>query len=318
MNTSEEPLDLPADAAPSPGRIGGLARRWPVLVLLVAILLLAGGAALVASLASRGSRPLYPNLPTFTPVAQVVTSEPTLLTFAQLNADPNAYRDQRIQVSGDYASVAPPTCVPIAGPRIRWSLVAEDLQLNAVGFENVLRLVSEGTPMTVAGIWRLYGGPVGCGKQPPTANVWYLQVDQIIEPNPLFGVGPGALTVVAGSPLPTLPPLDLSVPTQTATPTLPATETISAIEAVTATPTLSLLVTTTVNATTTTTTTTPAATVSGTPPLSGTPEATSTPGPSPTPSPTLTGGETETPGIPTATLSGTGYPPPTATTNPYP
>ena len=105
-----------------------------------------------------------------------------VLTFAELNADPDAYRDRRIQVAGDFASVPPPTCTPHAGPSIRWSLVAEELQLNAVGFENVLRLLAEGTPMTVTGIWRLYSGPAGCGKAPPDANVWFLSLIHLSEP----------------------------------------------------------------------------------------------------------------------------------------
>ena len=110
---------------------------------LAAFLLLAGLVLVTSTLLGRGSRPLYPNLPTFTPLSETLESKPTVLTFTELNADPDAYRDRRIQVAGNYASVSPPTCAPFSGPAIHWTLVADELQLNAVGFENILRLLAE-------------------------------------------------------------------------------------------------------------------------------------------------------------------------------
>ena len=326
MNTPEERFTPPAEepitsppaessdeSLPVGGRARALAVRWPGVAVAAALLLLAGLVAIVYSLVSGGGRPLYPNLPTFTPVGEVVAAEPALLTFTELNADPNAYRDKRVQVAGNFASVAATTCVPYSGPPIRWSLVAEDLQLNAVGFENVLRLLNEGTPMTVTGIWRLYSGPVGCGKAPDNGNVWFLEVDRIIEPNPLFGSGAISLTVVPGSPLSTLPPLELEPPTPEATPSLPPTETLTATATLPATATLALqaTVTITTNGTSTTTTTATLAgtLLAGTATTTGTPTLTVTPGPSPTPSATGGADQTTTPGIPTATLSSTGYPP---------
>ena len=315
MNTPDQQPPLATLSPGSDGGVRALAGRWPVLAGLAAFLLLAGLVLVVSALVNRNGRPLYPNLPTFTPPAATLTGELAVLTFAELNADPDAYRDRRIQVAGDFASVPPPTCTPHAGPSIRWSLVAEELQLNAVGFENVLRLLAEGTPMTVTGIWRLYSGPAGCGKAPPDANVWFLAVDQIVEPNPLFGEGGAMLTVVAGSPLATLPPLDLTVPTATATPTLTATVPLAPPDAPLAT-TPAVLPTIGAAATATPTTTATLATpgTAGTPTPTPTPTQTGTPGPSPTagpsptPSATIEGGATTEPGIPTATPGGTGYP----------
>ena len=315
MNTPDQQPPL---ATPSPGSARGvraLAGRWPVLAGLAAFLLLAGLVLVVSALVNRNGRPLYPNLPTFTPPAATLTGELAVLTFAELNADPDAYRDRRIQVAGDFASVPPPTCTPHAGPSIRWSLVAEELQLNAVGFENVLRLLAEGTPMTVTGIWRLYSGPAGCGKAPPDANVWFLAVDQIVEPNPFFGEGGVMLTVVAGSPLATLPPLDLTVPTATATLTLTATVPLASPEAPPATtpavlPTIGAAATATPTMTATLATpgTVGTPTPTPTPTQTGTPGPSPTAGPSPTPSATIEGGATTEPGIPTATPGGPGYP----------
>ena len=317
MNTPDETLPAPLPPATPGGQARTLATRWPVLAGLAAFLLLVGVVLVVAALVNRNTRPLYPNLPTFTPQAGTREGEPAVLTFTELNADPDAYRDRRIQVAGDFASVAPPACVPYTGPDIRWSLVAEELQLNAAGFENVLRLLEEGTPMTVTGIWRLYRGPVGCGKEPPDANVWYLAVDQILEPNPLLGSNSAALTVIAGSPQLELPPLDLEAPTLEATPTLTTTleseptpellPTVGVLPTIGATSTATLPPTPTLGSTPGLTDT---PTPTGTPDLTGTPTLTVTPGPSPTPSATVDGNTTITPGIPTATPDGTGYPDP--------
>ena len=318
MNTPDEPLPA-APPPPTPGnRARAAAARWPVLAGLAAFLLLVGVVLVVSALVNRSARPLYPNLPTFTPLAATLEGEPAVLTFTELNADPDAYRDRRIQVAGDFASVSPPDCVPYAGPGIRWSLVAEELQLNAIGFENILNLLEEGTPMTVTGIWRLYRGPVGCGKEPPDANVWYLAIDQILEPNPLLGDNSAALTVIAGSPLPTLPPLDLEAPTLEATPALTVTLEVELTPELLPTtgvlPTIGATSTfpPTITAAATPTLGTPGIvgtpTITGTPDLTGTPTLTIIPGPCPTPSATVEGGGSTTPGIPTATLSGTGYP----------
>lgn len=332
MNTPDEQVtDAGADPAqatpattttPDDSPRATPARQSALAVL--AILLLLGGLALVAfTLADPGNRGLFPNLPTFTPLAAEITSEAELIGFADLNADPAAFRDRRIQVSGVYTPVEVPDCRPFAGPVVRWSLVDEELQLNAIGFERVLPLLGEGTEMTIAGIWRLYQGPLGCGKEPADGNLWYLAVDQILEPNPLFGAGGVALTVVAGSPQPTLPPLDLALPTPAATTALTATETLLPTATLAATLPLDLTITSTLTITvvgTPTPTITPAVTGTlGTPGATGTPTLTGTPGPSPTPSPTLSGSETATLEIPTATLEGTGYPvEPTATTEGYP
>lgn len=322
LPAAETATDAPPATPPAAGAPAVL-RRWPWLAAVAVLLLLAGLAAIVYTLLARDTRPLYPNLPTFTPLASTIEGEPSLIGFAELNEDPDAFRDRRIQVSGNFASVEAPTCVPHAGPIIRWSLVDEELQLNAAGFENVLRLIEEGTPMTVSGIWRLYQGPAGCGKEPADGNVWFLEVDQIIEPNPLFGEGGVALTVEAGGPLATLPPLDLSTPTLEATPTLTATleaaptdgvlPTFAPPTAVLPSPTLATGTPTATTSATPTATTGPSPTL-GTPP---TPTQTGTPGPSPTPSPTGSAGQT-TPGIPTATLSGGGYPVESPTSELYP
>jgi hypothetical protein len=245
-------------------------------------------------------------LPTRTLLPGTFESNLSLVSFPNLAEDPIAYRDQRIQVTGEFTPVTPPDCRPYSGPPIAWSLVSDELQLNAIGFEDVLRLVAPGTTMTVSGIWRAYQGPLGCGKEPEDGTVWYLQVDRIIEPNPLLGTAVPALTFEAGElqgapsdafATQALPP---TLPAE-ATPELPPSPTEDfgvtpepTIEFVEPTPTLP----------TTPLETTPL--VTPTPDFGATPDLTLTPG-SGTPSGTP-GTGTPTVGAPTATLQGTGYP----------
>ncbi len=313
----DEMTDPSLPPAPPLERLRAAARRLPLVTAVAIVLVLGGMALLVWSLSGGSSRPLYPNLPTFTPLAATVQYEAESVGFTELNADPAAFQDRRLQVSGNYTPIEPPDCLDFNGPLIRWSLVSEELQLNAVGFEDILRLVPEGTQMTVTGIWRAYRGPAGCGKEPEDGTVWYLDVDHIVEPNPLFGATGPVLTVIAGTPAGTLAPEEaatLATPTPEgtagATTIITATTTIPGSVSPTPTPTLP-----------TTPLVTPQSTVGATETLAPTADGTialsPTPGPSPTPTATGEAQGTTTPGLPTTTPSGTGYPgqgSPTATT----
>ena len=311
---TSDPSPPPANPAE---RLRAAARHLPVVTAIAVILVLGGMALLVWSLSGGSSRPLYPNLPTFTPLAATVQFEAETIGFTELNADPAAFQDRRLQVSGVYTPIESPDCLDYNGPLIHWSLVAEELQLNAIGFEDILRLVPEDTELTVTGIWRAYRGPVGCGKEPEDGTVWYLDVDRIVEPNPLFGATGPALTVIPGTPAGTLAPEEEAATLET-----PALEvTAEATTVITATTTLPIVA----SPTPPTLPTTPSVTSPGTaaatqtvaPTIEGTPALSPTPGPSPTPTTTGEAQGTTTPGLPTTTPSGTGYPgqgSPTATT----
>lgn len=272
-----------------------------LIITAVAVFLLVAALGLLAFSIrnSRANGTLLPHLPTLTPLAQMINVEAASLGFAELNDDPALHRNKRIQVTGTLTSVEPASCLDYNGPPIRWSLVAEELQLNAIGFEDVLRQVNPGIELTVTGIWRAYQGPVGCGKEPPDGTVWYLAVDKIVEPNPLVGSGGPALTVMAGTQQPVQALLDndpTSTPALTVTPTdtSPITVTLDTFptlplqptETQALPPTTPLPGTTPIGSVTTTPSTTAGP---GTPePITGTPEGTTTPG-LPTETPTSTG-----------------------------
>jgi hypothetical protein len=258
----------------------------------------------------------------------IIENEVTELTFPELNADPSAYRNQLIRVTGALTPVESPQCPQqrshYTGPVIQWALVNENLQMDARGFERVIPLIRPGTVMIVEGVWKLYQGPLGCGKEPERGTAWFLETLRIVEPatfallaTPAGGVPLPTTAAPAGTPDPlstpdsavTITPLEPSVGTATMTPTFNAT---TGVRPPTATGTALA-------------TPTSPPTAAGTPAPLPTGQATTpaTPGGAATPTPaagtpTLTytpeppGGATHTPG---------GYPPPdlTATpSDPYP
>jgi hypothetical protein len=291
-----------------------------VVLLLLALLLTRGG-----------ERPLKPIRPSATPAELSQNSQAILVTFDELNANPYAFHNQRIRITGSYAPQPKPDCPKYKGLLIRWALINDNLQLNGYGFEEVLKLLPSGTTLTVEGIWRLYEGASGCGKDAPQALIWYLQVERIVQPNPLPGFGPAP---EGSTPAPVETPLEgtgptptfeegtaVSSPTSSATPTMTATPTAEISPSVTPSPSATLLseeVTPTPVDPLITITPDPLAspTVAGTAPaVTNTPPPLRTPG---TAVPTLPSLGTSTPG-PSPT-PGSGYPGPgtTATPGAYP
>ena len=285
--------------------------RWWWLVAGLVLLLLIW---LVVALS--GSRPLKMWQDTAVPLDVTLNGQPLLVDFDALNDNPAEYTNKRIQVSGSFLRLEAEDCELFNGPRIQWGLVAEGLQLNARGFEAiVLPIVSPGTPMTLQGIWRRYPGPAGCGKEPPT-GLWYLEVEQIVQPNPLVAGTrtPVAVLSITPPPFPSVTPTTFGSPTAVGTP-IPSVTIVSTVVVGTpsSTPTLDgTAVTATATATPTSTATGTLATPTsgpGTPTgAPGTPTSTATPSGTPgsgpgTPTPTNPPSVTATPG---------GYPGPTS------
>lgn len=250
---------------------------------------------------------------------------PIPVTFTELNSDPITYLNMAVQVSGSYMKLDSPSCPRYSGPNFEWALVSEDLQLDVKGFERMVRILEPGTGMTIQGIWRLYQGPLGCGKGPPSGSTWYLQAQRIVQPNPLVSDGSARPVNIEGADLslPALVPTGIATSTPTVTPTQMmetpvATTTVDLLD-----PLLTIEPTVTIDG------------VGGIPSLTpsfatNTPDpAGNIPDPSPTPGATATtdsggNGPTATPLTPlppTSTETAGGYPgQPTATPipNPYP
>jgi hypothetical protein len=241
-----------------------------------------------------------------------------LITFAELEADPFAYQDKLIRVTGNYVALPAVECVPHSGPAAGWALVAEDLRLDILGFQELLvGMAPQELTLTLDGILRRYDGPLGCGKRPAAGILWYLEALQIIQPNPLIvqagdsSGGPPIIPPAIGTA--TLPPADSGTvepeaTTGPGTPTNTATPTGTMIATTTSTP-----VTTPIGQTPGAPTATPTRTPTPSRPATsqpGTPTRTATPTRTPTP----VSGPTQPP-LPTATPGG--YPaPPTSTAYP--
>lgn len=255
---------------------------WWVVAGLVLVLLIWLGLLL------SGSRPLKFWPDTAVPSNATLNPQALLVDFDALNDNPSDYVNQRVRVSGSYLRLEPVDCAQFSGPRIQWGLVAEGLQLNATGFEAiVLPIVPPGTAMTVDGIWRRYPGLAGCGKE-PERGLWYLEVEQIVQPNPLMAgpMTPAAVLSITPPPFPTVTPTG----TASQTPVGPS-------------PTVAITIVSTVVVSTPVGTPTVTGTaVSGTPTMTATGAGTATTTPTPGP-----GTPTAVPGIatPTATASGT-------------
>ena len=252
-----------------------LLRRWFFLIVIIALAVLGVACRPDGTLMPRRGTPESSG-PLF--------GHPEPVAFAALDEDPAAYHNRLIRVTGAYTSLPLPECGRVRGPVARWALVDQGLRLDAVGYEELLSLVPEGIDLTVDGFWRLYEGPLGCGKEPPTDRLWYLEVVRLVQPNPLPLLNGRSLALDASPRI----SVTMSVSTLTATPEGTASPTPSE------TPTPSR-------------TSAPTET-----PGPGTPSA--TPGPTLTPSPTTltpTATPTDAAGAATSTATGTVAPSPT-------
>ncbi len=252
-------------------------RRWVIVIFIIVLAIVA-----VVAVSCRSDGALMPQSGTPSSSGPLF-GHPEPVALAVLDEDPAAYRDHLIRVTGAHTPLPLPECGRVRGPVARWALVDQGLRLDGVGFERILSLVPEGIELTVDGFWRLYEGPLGCGKEPPTDRLWYLEAVRLVQPNPLPLLSGRSLALDAS------PRISVTMSVSTLTPT-PATDG-SPTPSVTPTPSR---------------TPTPTET-----PGPGTPSA--TPGATPTPSPTLTptGTPTDAPGAATPTPAGTLAPSPT-------
>ncbi len=277
---------------------------------------------LLAACQSENNNQIRPIRATPTPGTLYFSAVAKPVTFEEVAATPNQFLNQNIRVSGSFSALPKINCQPYRGPRISWALIDSGLQMNAVGFEKVVPLLPEDYPMTVEGIWRLYRGPLGCGKEPASDALWYLDVHKIVQPNPISIALNGGLVVAEESGgvviQPTLPPVapPVEAPTSTATPTPTPTTTMTptATSTVTATVTSTPTPTATLTVSATQTVTGSVTPTPGTPTPGNTPTVTGTPDPSTT--------QTVPPPIGTATPDPDGdntpAPYPNPTTDPYP
>ena len=293
----------------------------PLRITLILVILLTLLLMLAFFLLRTQARPLMPIQPTPTNGTLTVSDQPIVLTFTELNSDPKHYVDQFIRVTGSYTPLSQPNCSPYNGPLLVWALINEGLQMDAQGFESILRFVPPNQALMVEGIWRVYHGPFGCGKEPTTGNAWYLEVTQVIQPNPIFNPDGTPITTnfdIFQEPVTTIDNDLGDEPTITATPTISAQVTITntPVLSTTAIPTptptvIQLGATFTPTPDAVSTEATPTNTITTTPSRTPSPTPSHTPDGTPDSTPTSTPTSTET-----AVPNNTSEPPPPPPTPP--
>lgn len=184
--------------------------------------------------------------PTPTPFAEAdgtieaeTPTSPENIAISDLAADPEAYAENFVTLTGQYRRLPLLVCETDPHPApATWQLEGEDGSLIAVGgFDSQVRsLLPTDLTMTIAGVWQLFEGPVGCGKSATTMQIWYLKASDILSPSPIARVTltpTGSGTQIAG--------VDTGIETAVANPgddSQPATPTLEFTEGdVTFTPT---------------------------------------------------------------------------------
>ena len=231
---------------------------------------------------------------------------PVPVELSALAVNPAFYERAYIQLTGQYTRL--PRLICDADPQpspATWGVAADSLLALAGGFDDQLRpLLPEGSPMIVAGRWQHWQGAVGCGDLARSQDIWYLEISQIISPNPIAQIAPVSPPVPAElgddeSPPAATPSAETEPTTPPAaetavTPTSPSTPPIDPTGAATTAPdqpTATPLASATVTSPSSTTPTPTATLVIGQ--TTPTPSATPPPGASPTNTVTLGNGDVD-------------------------
>lgn len=124
------------------------------------------------------------------PTPNIAGARPLRLTLEDVLFNPVAYEGARIQVNGRYKKLPVRVC---EGQRFdspaSWSITDGERILFLDGFEGQIRqLLPEQITVEVSGIWRRWNGPMGCGKEAIRSEVFYLDVRNVISPNPITAV----------------------------------------------------------------------------------------------------------------------------------
>ena len=125
------------------------------------------------------------------PVTDLTTSEDIVpVAISQLIESPETFEGATLLVNGRYNPLPQRVCstTHYKSPAT-WNLSANEGQVLMTGFATQLNsLLPDNTDLTVNGVWRQWNGPVGCGKSSVVEQVWYLDVYEIVSPNPLANV----------------------------------------------------------------------------------------------------------------------------------
>ncbi len=132
----------------------------------------------------RGATPVGYAQPILNPLTDE-TADPA--TIVDLSETPEEFEGQLLEVSGTYYQRQVVVCStrPQLSPA-SWSLSDGEARIPAGGMDTFLQSLPSGRiDIVVVGRWLRWQGPVGCGRQAQVTEVWYLDVIDVISPNPI-------------------------------------------------------------------------------------------------------------------------------------
>lgn len=166
---------------------------------LVAIAFIAVVILSLAGCSGSAARTAPTPFPTAGTLENTPNADPMTLSLSELTGALGRYEDATVIVSGRLRRQPLLVCDSDPNPSpATWSLTEDGTVLLASQFDQQVRqLLPEDVTMTVEGRLRRWEGPVGCGKQAQTQEVWYLEASRILAPSPLTQatLTPGALAM---------------------------------------------------------------------------------------------------------------------------
>jgi hypothetical protein len=125
---------------------------------------------------------------------------------ADLLDTPEMFEGQLLEVSGTYYNRQVVVCStrPQRSPAT-WALSDGEVRISAGGLDERLEELPSGRiELTVIGRWLRWQGPVGCGRQALITEVWYLDLVEVVSPNPItiaaVGSSAGNTSIAGTSP----------------------------------------------------------------------------------------------------------------------
>jgi hypothetical protein len=139
----------------------------------------------------RGATPVGYLRPILNPLTEETAES---VTISDLLESPEDYEGKILQVSGTYYQRQVVVCSSRSQlSPARWALSDSVQRIPAGGMADQLQSLPSGRiDIGVIGRWLRWQGPVGCGRQAQVTEVWYLDVLEVISPNPITiaAVGP--------------------------------------------------------------------------------------------------------------------------------
>ncbi len=189
-----------------------ISSRWALLLSFVLLVFLLLVSLLLVNSGCREREKDTPPTPTpFSAMSKpdrAPAGEAIPISLTNLSRNPELFSGATLQLRGQFQPLPKLICQQDAFPSpATWGLIAEGLQANATGLDEQLRqLLAVGQEITVEGLWLRHVGPVGCGKEAPVQEIWYLSVSRVVDPQPLvratsaLGPVPEEPTVIAEVP----------------------------------------------------------------------------------------------------------------------